>query len=222
MISLIYCLDVLSSWCFYSEPNLRRLLDLHGKHLRYEWRIALVTDHPRGGFSREQYDWFYRRSGSISGTRLNSGWRTADYASSVEPNLAAEAARELGFSDDRVRLAISRAALIEGKPVLERATLLQIVSAATGVEAAKIAEMMDAPQMRERIEKSCAEFEALGVTQRPAYVLRSDIEDSAIFSGVWLFEPLNATIQAMLSDAEKYAHFEANNAPMPGERGKSA
>lgn len=225
MISLTYYLDVMSSWCFYSEPNLRRLLELHGKNLRYEWRIALVTGHPKGGYSREQYDWFYRRSGSIAGTQLNSGWRNADYDSTLQPNLAAEAARELGFNDDRVRLAISRAALVEGKPVLERQALLQVVSAATGVQAAKIAEMMDMPRIRERIEESCAEFAALGVTQRPAFVLRherDDIGDSAIFSGIWLFEPLDATIQAMLSDADKYARFEANNPPMPGEKGKSA
>lgn len=215
MIKLTYYLDVLSSWCFYGEPNLRRLLDVYGDRIDYEWRIALVTEHPPQGFSRQQYDWFYRRSGSISGTHLNSAWRTKEYSSTLVPNLAAEAARELGFSDDRVRLALARAALVEGQPVLEPDTAARVAAAASGVDQSKITEFMNDPRMRERIERTSAEFAALGVDQRPAFVLRSSIGDTAIFSGVWLFEPLNATVHAMLSDADKYAHFEANNPAFP-------
>ena len=214
MLKLAYYLDVLSSWCFYSEPNLRRLLDALGDRVEYEWRIALV-DHPPHGYSRQQYDWFYRRSGSLSGTHLNSAWRTGDYDSSLVPNAAAEAARELGFSDDRVRLALTRAGLVDGKPVLQRETCAAIVAEATGVSAEKILEFMDDPRIRERVECTTKEFAALGVDQRPAFVLRSPIGDTAIFSGVWVFDPLNATAQAMLSDADKYAHFEASNPPFP-------
>ncbi|MDQ6823908.1 MAG: DsbA family protein [Candidatus Eremiobacteraeota bacterium] len=214
MIKLVYYLDVLSSWCFYSEPNLRRLLDIHRDHIEYEWRIALVS-HPPRGYSRAQMDWFYHRSGSISGTHLNSAWRASDYSSTLVPNLAAEAARELGFSDDRVRLALARAALVDGKPVLERETCLEIVASVTGVDKKKIAEFMDDPRIRERIDRTTAEFASLGVDQRPAYVLHSKIGDTAIFSGIWVFEPLNATVQAMVSDADKYAHFEANNPAFP-------
>ena len=214
MLTLIYYLDVLSSWCFYAEPNLRRLLDVLGERVRYEWRIALV-ENPAGGYSHRQYDWFYRRSGSISGVQLNSGWVSGKYDSSIVPNAAAEAARELGFSDDRVRLALSRAALVDGKPILDPAVSAEIVSHATGVASDKIRELIDDHHIRQRIADSGEEFKRLDVDQRPAFVLSSDIGDKVVFSGVWAYEPLHATATAMLGESAKYAAFAHDNPPFP-------
>lgn len=214
MLKLVYYLDVLSSWCFYSEPNLRRLLDRYGDRIQYEWRIALITEGMPMGHTREQMDWFYRRSGSISGTHLNSAWNQGPY-NTLQPNLAAEAARELGFSDDRVRLALARAALLDGKSIVQREVSLQVVSAVTGVDARKVERMIDDERMLENIQRSSAEFEALGIDQRPAFTLRSDIGDRAIFSGLWTYDPLQATVAAMLSDEEKYERFARENPPFP-------
>ncbi|MBC5806048.1 MAG: hypothetical protein DLM53_09605 [Candidatus Eremiobacter antarcticus] len=214
MIHLTYYLDVMSSWCFYSEPNLRRLLDLYGKHIEYDWRISLVTEAGPEGFTREQMDWFYRRSGSISGVHLNSDW-CQDRASTLQPNTAAQAARKLGFTDDRARLALSRAGLIEGKPVRQRDVCLSVLSQTCGIDPHKLAGAMDQRAVVKQIEMSGREFNALKIDQRPAYVLHSDIGDRAVFSGIWSYEPLEATVKSMIRDEEKYAEFAGSNPPLP-------
>lgn len=214
MVKLLYYLDVMSSWCFYAEPHLARLLDKYGSRVSYDWRIALITENMPGGNTLEQVEWYYKRSGSISGTQLNSGWRQGSHTT-LDANLAAEAARDLGFTDDRVRLALARAALREGVPIYHKTVAADVASAVTGVEPERILTLMDDVTLHERIQRSGEEFAALGIDQRPAFVLRSVIGDTAIFSGIWTFEPLDATIAAMLSDGEKYEKFAAANPPLP-------
>ena len=211
MVKLRHYLDVMSSWCYYAEPNLERLREKYGSKLSYGWRIALVKDLP---LSRAQVEWFYKRSGSISGTHLNPEWFQGPLGS-LDANLAAEAARELGFADDRVRLALARAALVDGIPVQYRSNAAEVVAVTTGVEPDKVLTVMDDPKVKARIDESEAEFAGLRIDQRPAFVLRSSIGDAAVFSGVWSFEPLDATICAMLADVEKYAAFAAGNPPLP-------
>jgi hypothetical protein len=48
------------------------------------------------------------------------------------------------------------------------------------------------------------------ITQRPAFVIDSEIGDRAIFSGVVRLEPLAATIDSMLDDAVGYAAHKAH------------
>ncbi len=214
MIRFIYYLDVMSSWCFYSEPNLERLRKKYGDRLAYEWRIALVTEAGPQGFSREQMTWFYKRSSSISGVQLNPDWDQGPHTS-LQPNLAAEAARDLGCTDDRVRLALARAALIEGIPIYHKSEAVAVASAATGVEEEKLFQLMSDPNIEKRVQETSAEFESFHIDQRPAFVLHSSIGDTAIFSGVWRFEPLDATLEAMVRDEDQYAKFAAANPPMP-------
>ncbi len=214
MVKLFYFLDVLSSWCFYAEPAVERLRSKYGQRLSYDWRISLVVDLPVG---REQVEWFYDRSGSVSGMHLNPDWCQGPYTS-LDANLAAEAGRELGFTDDRVRLALARAALVQGMPVYHKAIGADVVAAVTGVQSEKVLALMDDARIKERVKQSDAEFAAFQIDQRPAFVLRSSIGDTAIFSGLWSFEPLDATIGAMLSDVDKYAKFAANNPPTPARR----
>lgn len=211
MVKLRYYTDVLSSWCWYCEPKLAEVRAKYGSRLSFEWRIALVKDLPQ---SRGQVEWFYKRSGGISGMRLNPGWYQGPF-DSRDVNLAAEAARDLGFEDDRVRLALARAALVEGVPVQYKNAAALLVASVTGVEPARIVRLMESSAVNERIDQSEREFAGLGVDQRPTFVLRSSIGDAAIFSGVWTAEPLDAAIGAMLRDVDKYAAFAAENPPLP-------
>jgi predicted DsbA family dithiol-disulfide isomerase len=216
MIALTYYPDVMSSWCFYAEPNLDRLRQAHGDRLKYEWRIAMVTESGPEGFTREQMTWFYRRSGSISGIHLNPDWDRGPH-STLQPNLAAEAARELGCTDDRVRRALARAALIDGTSIYRKSEAVTVAAAAGGLDDGQLFKIMDDPRIEERIRKSGADFAALRIDQRPGFVLRSDIGDVAVFSGVWRFEPLDAAIEAMIKDEDKYAKFAAENKPLPAK-----
>jgi predicted DsbA family dithiol-disulfide isomerase len=217
MVKLFYYLDVMSSWCFYAEPALERLRKKYGARLTYDWRIALVTENMPGGNTREQYEWFYKRSGSISGIHLNPDWNQGPHTT-LDANLAAEAARELGFADDRVRLALARAALVEGLPIYHKAVAADVAAAVTGIEAGRILTLMNGPTLKERIKQTGEEFASFHIDQRPGYVLRSSIGDTAIFSGIWTFEPLDATIGAMLRDVDEYTKFAANNPPAPARR----
>jgi hypothetical protein len=64
-----------------------------------------------------------------------------------------------------------------------------------------------------RARATTAEFHALQVTQRPTFVIESEIGDRAIFSGLATLPPLVVTIDAMLEDLAAYeshaAHFGA-------------
>jgi predicted DsbA family dithiol-disulfide isomerase len=211
MVKLRYYTDVLSSWCLYCEPKLAEVRAKYGSRLSYEWRIALVKDLPQ---SRAQVEWFYKRSGGVSGFKLNPQWYQGSY-DSRDANLAAEAARDLGFEDDRVRLALARAALVEGVPVQYKNAAAELVATVTGAEPATVLSLMESPAVNERLDQSEREFAGLGVDQRPTFVLRSSIGDTAIFSGIWTAEPLDATIGAMLRDVDKYAAFAAENPPLP-------
>ena len=76
---------------------------------QFQWKIALMD--PSGlPTSREQEQWFYRRSGMMmrSPFMLNTDWYDPSLPEWLAPNCVAEAAKDFGFTDDRVRLALAR------------------------------------------------------------------------------------------------------------------
>ena len=139
-VTVTYYLEIVSSWCYWAEPAWAELKARYAGRVAFEWRIARMRpeDIP---VSRAQCDWFYRRSGTMMGSpvMLNSGWlepgRGGDY---LAPDLVAEAGRDLGFTDDRLRLALSRAAEIEGRRIGDLAEAIAVAVAATGLDPAKL------------------------------------------------------------------------------------
>ena len=65
--------------------------------------------------------------------------------------------------------------------------------------------------------QSTAEFHALQVTQRPTFVLDSNIGDRAVLSGFWRLEPLVAAIESMLADAAAYQSWKAHFGDPPAQ-----
>jgi predicted DsbA family dithiol-disulfide isomerase len=61
-----------------------------------------------------------------------------------------------------------------------------------------------------RVRADTADFHALKVTQRPAFVIDTEIGDRAIFSGIVRLEPLAAIIDSALDDAEAYTSYTAH------------
>jgi hypothetical protein len=57
----------------------------------------------------------------------------------------------------------------------------------------------------------------LQVTQRPTFVLDSNIGDRAVFSGFWRLEPLVAAIESMLADAAAYQSWKAHFGDPPAQ-----
>jgi predicted DsbA family dithiol-disulfide isomerase len=211
-------LDVISSWCFWSEPTWAELKKLYDGRVEFQWKIALMD--PSGlPTSREQQQWFYRRSGMMmrSPFMLNTDWYDPSLPEWLAPNCVAEAAKDFGFIDDRVRLALANAALREGKQVSDWEIAAEIGAVAGNIDRKKLLERARSPEIEKRVRGSTAEFHALQVTQRPAFLIDTEIGDRAVFSGVVKLKPLTATLDSMLDDAATYAVHKAHFGDPPAK-----
>jgi len=210
-VQVTYYLDVISSWCYWAEPAWRELKQKYAKSpVEFNWAIALLD---KSGLpkSRAQAEWFYRRSGTVvrSPFMLKSDWLTGakEY---LAPNCVAEAAKDLGVTDDRVRQALTEAALCAGKKVASWDISVAVATWAANLDSAALLKLSQSPEIEKRVRAMTAEFLALQVTQRPAFVLKSNIDDRAVFSGLVKAGPIAAAIDAMLDDASAYAAHAAH------------
>src|SRR5436190_3192367 len=135
--------------------------------------------------SREQEQWFYRRSGMMmrSAFMLNTDWYDPSLPEWFAPNCVAEVAKDFGFIDDRVRLALARATLREGKNVADWNIAAEIGAEAAGIETGKLLERAKSPAVEKGVRASTSEFRALQISQRPAFLIDTEIGDRAIFLG---------------------------------------
>lgn len=216
-VQVTYYVEMISSWCHWAEPAWAELKRRYAGQASFEWRIALLD---AGGLpaSREQCDWFYRRSGTIvrAPYMLNSGWFDPAIREYLAPNLVAEAAKDLGVADDRARLAIAEAGLREGRPIGRIEVAAEVASLATGLDADLLRAHAQTDPVLKRVRETTEEFHALKVTQRPTFVLESDIGDRAVFSGIWMLEPLVAAMESILSDERAYGSWAAHMGRPPG------
>ena len=210
-VSVTYYLDVISSWCFWSEPAWADLKKRYADRVTFGWKIALMD---KSGLptSAEQHDWFYRRSGTImrSPFMLRSDWCDHDISEYLAPNAVAEAAKDFGITDDRVRLALSYACLREGKKVGDWEVAAEIAGEAARLDTKELLTRAQSAVIESRLRADTADFHMLQVSQRPTFVVNTEIGDRAVFSGVAYAAPVAATIDSMLKDAEAYAAFAAH------------
>ena len=141
---------------------------------------------------------------------LNAGWFEPGLKEYLAPNLVAEAARHFGATDDRVWTAISQAALREGQQVGKWEVAATVGAQAANLDKTKLLERARSAEVEERSRATTAEFHALQVTQRPAFVIESEIGDRAIFSGIATLPPLITAIEAMLEDLQAYESYAAH------------
>ncbi len=173
-------LDVMSSWCFWSQPTWAELKRRYADRVEFDWKIAMMDGEglPK---SRAQEEWYYRRSGLMNRSpfMLRSDSYEPVLPEYLAPNLVAEAARDLGIKDD--------------------------------------SERAQSPEIEKRIRQSTADWQALKVTQRPTFVIDTEIGDRAIFSGVIRLEPIAATLDSMIDDAAAYAAHAAHFGAPPAQ-----
>jgi predicted DsbA family dithiol-disulfide isomerase len=222
-MKVTYYLEVTSSWCFWVEPMWAELKRRYEGRVEFAWKIAQMKagDYPA---SREQCDWFYRRSGMVmrSPFMLSSGWFEPEMIKEgviVAPNLVAEAARDFGFNGDEIRLALSTAGEREGQKTLRMdvAVALAVKAGGAKLDAAKLKARAESPEVRARVEASTKEFFAHQINQRPAFILEDAIGDKAVFSGLVKIEPLATTLDAMLGDVAAYAAHQAHFGSPPAK-----
>jgi predicted DsbA family dithiol-disulfide isomerase len=210
-------LDVISSWCFWATPAWQELRKRYADRVDFQWKIALMD---KTGLPPTQahMEWFYRRSGMLmrSPVMLQTSWHEVGREEYPEPNCVAEAARDLGVSDDRVWVALSRAELLDGKKIGQWEVAAEIGAAVSGLEKKKLLERAQSPEIEARVRATTAEFHALQVTQRPTFVIDTPIGDRAVFSGFAKAAPIAAALDAMLDDIVSYeAHAAHFGAPPP-------
>jgi predicted DsbA family dithiol-disulfide isomerase len=204
-------IDVVSSWCFWSEPTWAELKKRYDGRVAFQWKIALM-DKTGLPTSHEQHEWFYRRSGTImrSPFKLSAEWCDHGLSEYLAPNFVAEAGKDLGIKDDRIRLAMANAALRDGKKLGDWNVAVEVGAQAGGLDKKKLLERAKSPEVEKRVRATTAEFHDLKLTQRPAFIIDTEIGDRAIFSGLVKFEPLAAAIDSFLEDAADYAAFAAH------------
>jgi len=210
-ITITYYLDVISSWCFFAEPAWAELKKRCEGKAEFHWRIALLDKTGLPG-SREQEEWFYRRSGTImrSPFMLSSDWFEPGRPEYLAPNCVAEAAKDFGIVDDRVRLALAYAGLREGKHFGDWKIAAEIGAKAAKLDAGDLLERARSAVVETRVRADTADFHLLQVTQRPTFVFNSEIGDRAVFSGIVRLEPFVATVDSMLDDTVAYAAHKAH------------
>jgi predicted DsbA family dithiol-disulfide isomerase len=217
-MKVTYFVEILSSWCYWVEPTWAELQQRYAGRAEFEWKIALMNP---GDFpvSREQCDWFYRRSGGTcmrSPFMLNSGWFEASRKGHYEaPNFVAAAAKELGVTGDKVRLALAHAGVREGQKIGDLDTAVAVAAKAGKLNAKKLRAAAESRAVRAQVDASTQEFFAHQINQRPAFVLTDAIGDKAVFSGLVRLEPLVATIDAMLGDTATYAAHAVHHGKPP-------
>ena len=217
-MKVTYYLEIISSWCHWAEPSWDALKAQYAGRVEFDWQIALMKpeDFPT---SRAQADWFYNRSGGTvmrSAYKLNSGWFDAQLKGDYRaPNLVAEAARGLGATDDTVRRALSAAGVLEGRKIGSLDEAVKIATAAGKLSPKKLKAAAQSAAVAARVNASTAKFHSYQISQRPAFILEDAIGDKAVFSGLVRFEPLAATIDAMLSDTAAYAAHAAHHGKVP-------
>jgi predicted DsbA family dithiol-disulfide isomerase len=211
MIQVTYYLEVISSWCYWAEPAWTELKNRYAGRAGFGWKIALMPPEAYP-VSLGQCEWFYRRSGSISRSpfMLNAGWFEPEIKGYLAPNYVTEAAKEFGVTDDRVRLAIARAALREGRKVGRWEVAVAVAAEAAGLEHTSLLARAQSPEIAARAQATTAEFHGLQVTQRPTFVIEDTIGDRAVFSGLIRIEPLTAALENMLADEAAYASWKAH------------
>jgi predicted DsbA family dithiol-disulfide isomerase len=210
-LTVTYYLDVISSWCYWAEPAWAELKKRYQDRVDFQWKIALM-DSSGLPTSDEQHEWYYRRSGTLmrSPFMLRSDWLTHGLTEYLAPNSVAEAARGLGVTDDRVRLAITHGSLREGRKIGEWEIAAEIGARAGGLDQKKLLERARSPEVENQLRADTADFHNLKVTQRPTFVLDTEIGDRAVLSGFARVAAIAAVLDSMIDDAEGYTSFAAH------------
>ena len=221
MIKITYFLDTISSWCYYFEPVWQDLKKTYSEVAEFDWEIALIPPAGLPG-SIEEEEWYYRRSGTMTKFPriLNANWFDPDANEYLTPNLVAQAAKEMGVNGDEVRLAITEAAILDGRSVNQLDVSVQSALSVCELNIVRLTELVKDPITEEKVRASTARFHSYGINQRPALHIESEIEDRAIFSGMIKREPIFATMNAMIEDVKAYRAWSAHMGPSWSERAR--
>jgi predicted DsbA family dithiol-disulfide isomerase len=213
-MQLTYFFDVCSMWCALGDEALVSVQERYGERVPITWKVALINDGEPMDAGLDQELWYYDRCEAATGRRFDHRWIEKRGQSTWLPNALIHMAQKLGKGAE-VHRALKIAALQRGEPILRRDVALSLAVSASGLDRLTFETGIEDPALVAEIRISTAEFNTYRINQRPAYVIRSGIEDTSIFSGIYRSEPLIAAIDAMIADENAYARFAVAHAPIP-------
>ena len=186
----------------------------YGSRVPIVRKIALINDGKPMAAGLEQEKWYYDRCEFVTGRRFNHNWIEKSGQPTWIPNAVIQAAESLG-QGDAVREILKSEGLMEGKPILRREVALELAAKASGLSQSELEQAFNDEKTADTIRASTAEFSLLPANQRPTFLLRSNIEDTVLLSGIYRAEPVLTAIEAMISDEDAYERFRANYPPIP-------
>ena len=213
-MQLTYFFDVCSMWCALGDEALVSVQERYGERVPITWKVALINDGEPMDAGLDQELWYYDRCEAATGRRFDHRWIEKRGQSTWLPNALIHMAQKLGKGAE-VHRALKIAALQRGEPILRRDVALSVAVSASGLDRLTFETGIEDPALVAEIRISTAEFNTYRINQRPAYVIRSGIEDTSIFSGIYRSEPLIAAIDAMIADENAYARFAVAHEPIP-------
>jgi predicted DsbA family dithiol-disulfide isomerase len=213
-MNLTYYYDVCSMWCAMGDEILVTIDKRYGSRVPIVRKIALINDGKPMAAGLEQEKWYYDRCEFVTGRRFNHNWIEKSGQASWVPNAVIQAAESLG-QGDAVREILKTEGLMEGKPILRLEVALELAAKASGLRQSDLEQAVNDEKTANAIKASTAEFGLLPANQRPTFLLRSNIEDTVLLSGIYRPEPVFAAIEAMISDEDAYERFRASYPPIP-------
>jgi predicted DsbA family dithiol-disulfide isomerase len=201
-------------WCALGDEVLAAISKRYGSRVPIVRKIALINDGKPMAAGLEQEKWYYDRCDLVTGRRFNHNWIEKSGQTTWVPNAVIQAGESLGHGD-AVREILKTEGLMQGKPILRLEVALALAAKAAGISPAELARAVNDVKTAEAIKAGTAEFSLLPANQRPTFLLRSGIEDTALLSGIYRPEPVFAAIEAMISDEDAYDRFRASYPPIP-------
>jgi predicted DsbA family dithiol-disulfide isomerase len=213
-MQLTYFFDVCSMWCALGDEVVTEVCQRYGARVPVTWKIALINGGKPMEAGPEHELWYYDRCEMVTGRRFNHRWLESRDQSTWVPNGLIAAAWRFG-KGKAVHEALKSAAMESGEPILQRAVALKLAAEASAIAQETFSNAIDDPLLASELQESLSEFESYRIDQRPAFILRSAIGDTAVFSGVYRREPIFAALDAMLKDEDKYAEHASSHPPIP-------
>ena len=213
-MQLTYFYDVCSMWCALGDEVLARIREQYGSRVPITRKIALINKGEPMDAGLEQERWFYDRCEVATGRRFDHRWIEKSGQTTWLPNRVIHIAEKLGKGEE-VLEALKNEGLHKGSFILRHEVALDIAEAASGIERAKFESYLQDPTTIVEIRETTAEFSRLRLNQRPAFVIRSIIDDTAIFSGLYRAEPILSALAAMIADEDAYERFASSHPPIP-------
>ena len=213
-VQLTYFYDVCSMWCALGDEVLAKIREEFGPRVPITRKIALINEGEPMDAGPEQERWFYDRCEVATNRRFDHRWIEKSGQTTWLPNRVIHIAEKLGKGPE-VLEALKNEGLTEGRFILRHEVALDIATTASGIERAKFESLLDDPATIEEIRATTAEFNTLQVNQRPTFVIRSAIDDTAIFSGLYRPEPILSALAAMIADEDSYGRFASSHPPIP-------